>query len=48
MFHYQGSRTDKHVREHEVYAIGYPATSPRRSGHWTNSPGKPARLVSMP
>lgn len=22
MFHYQGSRTDKHVREHEVYAIG--------------------------
>jgi len=24
MFHYVGSRTDKHVREHEVYAIGYP------------------------
>jgi hypothetical protein len=24
MFHYQGSRTDKHVREHQVYAIGYP------------------------
>lgn len=24
LFHYQGSRTDKHVREHEVYAIGYP------------------------
>lgn len=24
MFHYQGSRTDKHVREHEVYAIGHP------------------------
>jgi len=24
MFHYQGSRTDKHVREHEVYAIGNP------------------------
>jgi len=24
MFHYQGSRTDKHVREHEAYAIGYP------------------------
>src|SRR4030066_466970 len=24
MFSYQGSRTDKHVREHEVYAIGYP------------------------
>ncbi|HXU93826.1 MAG TPA: adenylate/guanylate cyclase domain-containing protein [Gallionella sp.] len=25
MFHYQGSRTDKHVREHEIYAIGYPS-----------------------
>jgi hypothetical protein len=24
MFHFQGSKTDKHVREHEVYAIGYP------------------------
>lgn len=24
MFHYGGSRTDKHVREHEVYAIGNP------------------------
>lgn len=24
MFHYQGTRTDKHVREHEIYAIGYP------------------------
>ncbi len=24
MFHDLGSRTDKHVREHEVYAIGYP------------------------
>lgn len=24
MFHYQGSRTDKHVREHQIYAIGYP------------------------
>jgi len=24
MFHYQGEHTDKHVRAHEVYAIGYP------------------------
>lgn len=24
MFHYQGSRTDKHVREHELFAIGQP------------------------
>jgi class 3 adenylate cyclase len=22
LFHYEGSRTDKHVREHEVYAVG--------------------------
>ena len=34
MFHYQGSRTDKHVREHEVYAIGDPGdktTQPPKS-----------------
>jgi len=24
LFHSQGSRTDKHVREHEVYAVGHP------------------------
>ena len=24
LFHFQGSRTDKHVRDHEVYAVGYP------------------------
>ena len=24
MFHHEGSRTDKHVREHELYAIGSP------------------------
>jgi class 3 adenylate cyclase len=24
MFHYQGSHTDKHVREHEIFAIGDP------------------------
>ncbi|MDO8293549.1 MAG: adenylate/guanylate cyclase domain-containing protein [Gallionella sp.] len=35
MFHFQGSRTDKHVREHEVYAIGYPGdkTTPLASAH---------------
>jgi hypothetical protein len=32
MFHYQGSRTDKHVREHEVYAIGYPGDITSRRG----------------
>ncbi|HEY6095320.1 MAG TPA: PEGA domain-containing protein [Gallionellaceae bacterium] len=35
MFHYQGSRTDKHVREHEIYAIGYP-------GEFTQKHLKPA------
>jgi hypothetical protein len=30
MFHYQGSRTDKHVREHDVYAIGYPGEKTAR------------------
>lgn len=24
IFHYQGSRTDKHVRDHEVYAVSHP------------------------
>ncbi len=32
MFHHQGSRTDKHVREHEVYAIGYPGDKTTRLG----------------
>lgn len=32
MFHYQGSRTDKHVREHEVYAIGYPGDKTTQQG----------------
>lgn len=36
MFHYQGSRTDKHVREHEVYAIGYPGDKTIRGQ--TNKP----------
>jgi hypothetical protein len=31
MFHYEGSRTDKHVREHEVYAVGDSAGDLRRS-----------------
>jgi hypothetical protein len=31
MFHYEGSRTDKHVREHEVYAVGDSAGDLRKS-----------------
>jgi hypothetical protein len=30
LFSYEGSRTDKHIREHEVYAVGAIATLPRR------------------
>ncbi len=44
LFHNEGSRTDKHVREHEVYAIGYPgevtATRQKMAGKATQ--GTPA------
>src|SRR5262249_9578734 len=29
LFQYQGSRTDKHVREHEVYAVGESSQEPK-------------------
>lgn len=32
MFHYQGARTDKHVREHDVYAIGHSGDTAARQG----------------
>lgn len=32
MFHYQGARTDKHVREHDVYAIGNSGDTAARQG----------------
>ncbi len=44
MFHYQGSRTDKHVREHEVYAIGYPGDKTKYRG--TIRPVNPERTES--
>jgi hypothetical protein len=31
LFHYEGAKTDKHVREHEVYAIGTAPSSLRRT-----------------
>ncbi len=31
LFSYEGSRTDKHVREHEVYSVGYTTTRGMRS-----------------
>jgi hypothetical protein len=47
MFHYQGSRTDKHVREHEIYAIGYPGdqTTRKMAALPQESPGVTARML---
>lgn len=42
LFRYEGSRTDKHVREHEVYSVGY--TGPRSS---VRSPAERARASSL-
>lgn len=41
LFQYEGSRTDKHVREHEIYSVGY---SPNRMG--VRSPAERARASS--
>jgi len=41
LFHYEGARTDKHVREHEVYAVG---AAPRRLRTRTQPP--PPRRAS--
>jgi len=40
LFNYEGSRTDKHVREHEVYSVGY--TNSRASG--IRSPAERAKV----
>jgi hypothetical protein len=40
LFNYEGSRTDKHVREHEVYSVGY--TNSRGSG--IRSPAERAQV----
>jgi len=53
-FHYQGSRTDKHVREHELFAVGYPEDQPGLSvtgellaaGHAEHSQGVAGRIRS--
>ena len=37
LFRYEGSRTDKHVREHEVYTVGVPGPALRHPPH-TESP----------
>lgn len=45
MFHYQGARTDKHVREHEVYAIGYPGDKTTRPFAVHDGAGHPPTRV---
>jgi hypothetical protein len=47
MFHYQGSRTDKHVREHEVYAIGYPGDITTHRGAIKAGIAKPAENLMI-
>jgi len=42
LFHYEGSRTDKHVREHEIYSVGY--TQNRASA--VRSPAERAQVSS--
>ena len=52
LFHFEGSRTDKHVREHEVYAVqstGAPLqrpAAPRARGE-TSSQGRPVMLDKL-
>jgi hypothetical protein len=47
MFHYQGSRTDKHVREHEIYAIGYPGdqTTRKMAAQQPETPSLTSRML---
>jgi hypothetical protein len=42
LFNYEGSRTDKHVREHEVYSVGY--TNARSNG--IRSPAERAQVAT--
>src|SRR5437773_1658229 len=44
LFHYEGAKTDKHVREHEVYAIGAAPSSLRR----TLPPPAPKSAMRLP
>jgi class 3 adenylate cyclase len=45
LFHYEGARTDKHVREHEVYAVG---AAPRRLRSRTQPPPPRRRTPVFP
>ena len=46
MFHHQGFRTDKHVREHEVFAIGYPGDQTSSSKQVRDGGGKVGGVAS--
>jgi len=46
LFHYEGAKTDKHVREHEVYAIGEAPSSLRRTVP-TAAPKQAMRLPNL-
>lgn len=50
LFNYEGSRTDKHVREHEVYAVGYSSKIERASisGEHKAKAGKERPLAVYP
>jgi hypothetical protein len=43
LFHYEGSRTDKHVREHEIYSVGY---TQARAGAGVRSPAERNQVAS--
>ena len=47
LFHYEGSHTDKHVREHEVYTVGVPGPALRHPPH-TESRGNGRRSCDRP
>jgi len=49
LFHYEGAKTDKHVREHEVYAINTAPASLRRPALATTpKPGKRIPVFTLP
>ena len=54
LFSYEGSRTDKHVREHDVYAVGIPGPALRatlsedRAGRSQGRTGSRRLLVAVP
>ncbi len=47
MFHYEGARTDKHVREHEVYAVGAAPRRYRPSGSAASASRSGSRLARL-